>query len=148
MSEILLHIGTGSSVHVNMALTVLDNLAENHLVMLVEHTVCIMSLLIKLPDLEPMQVRQLVDIIGTLIFSNPTDDVLGLQDELQIFIRKQLSSFKLEQHNKGVVASVMYVKHAAGVDAEENQSSEESVDLDKRLTEANSLLGNLNYLRS
>lgn len=87
----------------------------------------------KLPDLEAMQVRTLVDIIASLIFSNFTDDALGAQDELQMFIQKQISAYNIELHRKGVVAAVMFVKHAVG--------NAEVDNFDGKLKEANSLLG-------
>ncbi|KAL0275666.1 UNVERIFIED_CONTAM: hypothetical protein PYX00_003456 [Menopon gallinae] len=127
ISEILLHVGTGTSACINAALTILSKLAENHRQELVEHTVSVMSLLMKLPDLDPMQARNLVDVIAILIFSN-SDEQSSLKDELLMFIQKQIASSKTDQHRKGVVAAVMYAKQAAAEDG--------SVDLN----EINSLL--------
>lgn len=130
VSELLLHVGTGTSACVNAALMILLKLAENYKEELSEYTISVMSLLMKLPDLDPMQARSLVDVIAVLIFSK-NDVNSGLKDELLMFIRKQISSSKTELHRKGVVAAVMYAKQAAA-------EKDESVDLQ----EINSLLGN------
>lgn len=124
INDILLQIGTGSPSTITSALSFLKILTENHKEALSQHIVSIMGLLVKVSDLDLMQIRILIDVMAELIFYNSVESC----DELQIFIQKQLSSPKVEHCKKGIVAAVMFAKHVGKhEDGEWNHSQTNSI---------------------
>lgn len=71
-----------------------------------------MGLLIKVFDLDDVQVRILLDVIADMIFFKPVEVNVGWQDEFQIFILKLLASLKLDVCKKGILAAIAFGKHA------------------------------------
>ena len=109
--DLVTQIGTNAQTR-NIGLTTLTMLAKKYTAKLSSHAVYVAHILDYVPNMTLSQVRQIMDILSMLAYNGPNANP-GLQNDLQITIRKQIttSGKKLSLKQMGVIGAVATVKN-------------------------------------
>ena len=110
--DLVTQIGTNAQTR-NIGLTTLTMLAKRYTAKLSSHAVYVAHILDYVPNMTLSQVRQIMDILSMLAYNVPNNVNPGLQNDLQITIRKQIttSGKKLSLKQMGVIGAVATVKN-------------------------------------
>ncbi|XP_046386166.1 Fanconi anemia group D2 protein [Ischnura elegans] len=117
LGELIMHTAIGRPDTANVVLKTLHSLAHEHYEKIAPHSILLLGLLDKVEDMDIEQVRDLMDVLCFLAFSKD-DHRSGLRTDITILIRKHLSSTNIQLKRKGVITSIMAVKHMASVESE------------------------------
>ena len=115
-SEVVLDLVSQIGTNVqnrNIGLKTLTLLAKNHTVPLSEHSFIVANILDHVDTMDLCQVRQIMNVLSTLAYNSANTDAKGLRDNLQMVIRKQITSSgkKLSLKQMGVIGAVATVKN-------------------------------------
>ncbi|KAF5286864.1 hypothetical protein FQA39_LY00397 [Lamprigera yunnana] len=127
--NLTLLVGMSDKKGVTVVLKTLLVLAEDH-IKLQQHTVQLMGLLEKLNKINMNNVKLVFELLCLLTCGEKSDDSLsGLNDEIHMTIRKQLSSSKKINKHRGIIAAIVMIKHIVCT----SNDSKEHINLDETI---------------
>ncbi|ORZ16363.1 Fanconi anaemia protein FancD2 nuclease-domain-containing protein [Absidia repens] len=112
IGALVTHIGSGSAIEMDVALDVLLDLAQNNVSSVAVYNVFIKGILDYLDNLTLPQIRTLFDIFSILALKSNdqhTNDS-SLWSDIQIVLRKQLSSPRSKYKRIGIIGTLSAVK--------------------------------------
>ncbi|XP_065829694.1 Fanconi anemia group D2 protein-like isoform X2 [Oscarella lobularis] len=109
VGSLVVHIGSGLPSSIDGALDVLGSLDVQSML---PYAVFIKSILDYIHGLTLSQIRKLFTVLSALAFEN-SDNVGAIQDDVHIFVRKQLSSNNAKFKRIGVIGAIAAVRSLA-----------------------------------
>ena len=107
--NLLEHVGSGTKSEIDASLHILLFLVENHKVLVRPFTVFVKSIIDFLFNLDDLQVRKVYQIISNLV-NDLTTQTSGFGDELNIMIRKQITSTFISSKRIGIMGTVALIR--------------------------------------
>lgn len=123
LSSLILLTGSSDGKKSIPALSILEMIAEQNIELLQPHTMQLMILLDKIEVTNLSEVKQMFDLLCSLIYGPKANESMNVfQNDIQILVRKQLSSLNKSVKYRGIIAAVATAKNI-GTTLEENDSS-------------------------
>ncbi|XP_050428973.1 Fanconi anemia group D2 protein isoform X2 [Adelges cooleyi] len=148
VEELLVLMGTGNKLIVEVVLNILSEFTEQRINKMQPLATRLTSVFMnKIYDFSIREISQVMDMLCKIAYSEGPDginDCSVFQDEINIFVQKELCSIDTISQRVGIIGAIMLIKHIVSVTPEEASetisNSEEDIPLTPKAKEAYSLI--------
>ncbi|XP_050532705.1 Fanconi anemia group D2 protein isoform X2 [Daktulosphaira vitifoliae] len=148
VDELLVLMGTGNKLTVEIVLNILMEFTKQRIDKIQPLSTRLISVFInKIYDFSTKEISQVMDMLCKVAYSEGPDGINNcsvFQDEINIFVQKELCSIDIISQRVGIIGAIMLIKHIVNVSSDEaSQSistSEEIIPLSQKAREAYSLI--------
>lgn len=130
VDELLVLLGTGNKLTIENVLNILTELTEKRIDKVQPLATRLMYVLMnKVHDFSSKDIAQVLDMLCKIAYSEGPDGINNcsvFQDEINIFVQKELCSLNIVSQRVGIIGAVMLIKHIVLL-----SSDEESISIDK-----------------
>ncbi|VVC29458.1 Hypothetical protein CINCED_3A008880 [Cinara cedri] len=149
VDELLVLLGTGNKLTVENVLNILTDLAEKRIDKIQPLATRLMSVFMnKIYDFSTKDIAQVLDMLCKIAYSEGPDGINNcsvFQDEINIFVQKELCALDIISQRVGIIGAIMLTKHIVLVSSDQesipiDKSNEDNIVLSKKAKEAYSLI--------